>query len=344
MVFMTIFPAYAQQNETFSQGFDLWSPEAYKAKEVHGAVALRVVGRGAQRAYLFVPVQPALENAVPLVLFNHGWQGMNPMNFGGLIDHLVRSGHAVIYPVYQEGESTPPYELTDNAGQAAREALSVLRQEFGLIAYPGRTLYYGFSIGAAVSINLALNAAAYDLPAPDALFLVAPGDAYHVANGRWPQSVYGKIEDLPASLAVVVMSGLEDDIGLPTARKISARLCHIPRERRIMLVVPPSEFLGRKVAAGHGSPGAPDSRYNFGVKQQDFPRVLQGRLDYEVSASMNNLDFYGYWKLLDGLLDGLKTGIYADVVFGRGSPAQLSLGAWGDGTAFNPMVIEDVCP
>ncbi|WP_126979293.1 alpha/beta hydrolase [Saezia sanguinis] len=327
-----------------SPDLSMFTPQAYKAREVHAAVEMRVVGDGAQRAYLFVPAQPRVEDAIPVVLFHHGWQGMNPMNFGALIDHLVRSGHAVIYPVYQDSEHTPPPLVTDNAGYANRQALNVLSQEFGLIPRPGQTLYYGFSVGSAISINLALNAEHYGLPPADAMMLVSPGDAYHADNGRWTQSIYGPVEMLPADLPVVIITGEDDDIGLPTARKLAARLCHIPREHRIMLVVPSSSYNGRKVMAGHGSPGAPDSRYNFSLQRYDFPRALQGLPEYEVSASLNQLDFYGYWKIADGLLDGLKSGSFAATVFGDGTDQQLSLGFWGDGMALNPMKIENPCP
>ena len=321
----------------------LYSPQSYKAREIHQAVKLRVIGEKENRVFIFIPASPAPDNEVPVIFFHHGWQIMNPMNFGSLIDHLVRSGHVVIYPVFQDGERTSPLALTRNAGEANRAALNKLAEEFSLTPKQGQTLYYGFSIGAAIAVNLALAHQDYGLPAPDAMMLVAPGDAYHLQLGQSFPSIYNTLEYLPASLPIVIMTGEDDDIGLPTARALYARLKHIPREHRILYTIPTSRTETRQVTAGHGSPGAPDSRYNFPPDQQRFPTVLQGLPAYEKSASLNQLDFFGYWKIMDSLLDGLKNnGQFTDIVFGTGSPQQLNLGVWDNGTPLNPMTIENM--
>jgi dienelactone hydrolase len=320
-----------------------YSPESYKARETHGAVEVRVLGDGAQRAYLFVPAQPRPVGQVPVVLLHHGWLGMNPLNFGAVIDHLARSGHAVIYPVYQESDKTPPQVVTDNAGAADRRALDLLATSFGLQPAPGRTLYYGFSMGVAISLNLALNPQRYGLPPPDALVLTAPGDAYHVAHGELAKSIIGPVQLLPPALPIAILTGEADPIGLPTARRLMGKLCHIPRERRVLMVLPSDEHQGRKVTAGHGSPGAPDSRYDFDPARRDVPATLPGRPAYEASGSLNQLDFHGYWKVIDGVLDSLRLGELQPVVFGLGLPDQLSLGAWPDGTPFKPLRLEDPC-
>ena len=210
---------------------DHFSPQAYKAKETHGAVRLKVLGNGAQRVYLFIPDQPMPKINAPVVLFHHGWQMMNPMNFGALIDHLARSGHIVIYPVFQESAQTPPIHIIENALAANRRALDVLQEEFNLTPTEGQTLYFGFSIGAAISVNLASNAEKYNLPPADAMLLFAPGDVRHIEAAQEQQypSFYSDLKSLPASLPIVIMTGEDDDVGLPTARMLARRLCHIPR-------------------------------------------------------------------------------------------------------------------
>lgn len=321
-----------------------FSSQAYKAKETHGAVKLRVLGDGAQRVYLFIPDNPSPQDTAPVVLFHHGWQMMNPMNFGALIDHLVRTGHVVIYPVFQESVDTPLTHIMDNSVSANRWALDVLKEEYGLSPAKGQTLYFGFSIGAAVSVNLAIDAEKYQLPPANAMVLFSPGDAGHIPQGLGLPSFYQRLEQLPHALPIVIMTGEDDDIGLPTARMLAKRLCHIPREHRILYVLPTSSHGQRKINAGHGSPGAPDSRYNFPVDRKQFPKVLQGLHQYERSASLNQLDFFGYWKMMDGVVLGLKTGEFPAWVFGFGDPEQLSLGHWDDGTALLPMRIENYCP
>jgi acetyl esterase/lipase len=326
-----------------AQPIDRFSPDAAELRHTHGAVELRVIGDGAERAYLFLPSSPRLKGKAPAVLFHHGWQGMNPMNFGALIDHLARSGQVVIYPVYQESANTSPQIVTAAAARADKRAIDALAKE-ALTVDPDRVVYYGYSMGAAISINLAINPKKYGLPAPRAMMLAAPGDAYHVANGLRGKSIIGPLKDLPATLPVAVVTGRKDsEIGLPTARKLFSQMCHIQPDRRVLMILPSDEHAGRRIAAGHGSPGAPDSRYDFKLNGRNFPSRIPGEKGFEKSASLNALDFYGYWKVLDSLIDDSAVRRLPSVVFGEGTDEQLSLGAWPDGTPFKKITLENPC-
>lgn len=335
-------PAWAQSDDTLEREF---GPAALRQRQTHAAVDVMTLGEGAQRVYVFTPAEPALPHGeAPLVLFHHGWQGMNPKNFGGLIDHLVRSGQVVIYPVYQESADTSPQTVTEQAALADRRALDALAQRRGLRPDPRRVLYYGYSMGAAISLNLALDPARHGLPAPRALMLVAPGDAYHVVHGEEGRSIIGPVERLPADLPVALLTGLEDtSIGLPTARALASRLCGIRPDRRALLVLPGDEHEGSRVHAGHGSPGAPDSRYDFPLKNRAIPAHIAGRDTFEASPSFNQLDVYGYWKVIDALTDGLARGELPETVFGAGSASQRYLGTWPDGTRYAPIQPEQPC-
>lgn len=356
--------AHAQTDRDLTARF---SPEAYRQRETHRDVLLRVIGEGAQRVYLFMPEQPAVTGKAPMVFLHHGWQGVNPKNFGSLIEHLVRTGHVVVFPTYQDSDKTPPQIVTDAAAGADRVALDVLEKDFGITPDPARVLYLGYSMGSAISINIALNPQRYGLPAPRALVLMAPGDAYHVAKGAQAKSIIGSVKHLPANLPVALITGEADaTIGLPTARLLAAQMCQIHPDRRVLMVLPSDEHLGDKVLAGHGSPGAPDSRYDFELSRNEFPlRIspraptgqavempdsfitqLLGKSGYERSGSMNQLDFYGYWKVIDGVTQGLKTGVFPESVFsktGQITREQTFLGAWPDGTPYKPAKVERFC-
>lgn len=322
-----------------------FGPQALLARQHHAAVDVLTVGNGADRVYVFVPTQPALHGKVPLVLLHHGWQGMNPLNFGALIDHLARSGQVVIYPVYQLSADTSPQVVTQNAAQADRRGIDALERQRGLRPDLQRVLYVGYSMGAAISLNLALDPVRYALPAPRALVLEAPGDAYHVAHGDDARSIIGEVEKLPADLPVAILTGSADtSIGLPTARKLAARLCQIRADRRVLMVLPSDEHAGKTVHAAHGSPGAPDSRYDFALKRNDIPTQIPARDGFEPSASLNQLDFYGYWKVIDTMVDSLPERSLPDAVFGNGTAAQRYLGVWPDGTPYAAASVETLCP
>ncbi|OQX14235.1 MAG: hypothetical protein BWK76_15035 [Desulfobulbaceae bacterium A2] len=319
-----------------------FSPEAYLARQRHAEVQVLAVGKGAQRAYAFVPASPRPARA-PLILFHHGWLGVSPMNFGALIDHLVRCGAVVIYPVYQTPPQTLPREVTALAAAADRDAVAAVEAVCPKLIDRDKVLYYGYSIGAAIAINLARAPARHGVPPPRGLVLAAPGDAHHVLHGPEGASIIGETRDLPADLPVVLVTGAADTaIGVPTARALAQGLCQVRADRRTLLILPSDESGEARVKAGHGSPGAPDSRYDFRDASGPVPERIPARPGFEASASLNALDFGGYWKVVSGLLDWLETGRYPTEVFGRGTEARF-LGLWPDGTPYRPALIEDVC-
>ncbi|OQX09659.1 MAG: hypothetical protein BWK76_21920 [Desulfobulbaceae bacterium A2] len=319
-----------------------FSPEAYLARQRHAEVRVLAVGEGADRAYAFIPAAPHPGRA-PLVLFLHGWLGVSPKNFGALIDHLVLRGAVVIYPVYQTPPQTQPRQVTDLAAGATRAALAAVEASYPSLVDRGKVLYYGYSMGAAIAINLARAPARHGMPPPQVLVLVAPGDAHHVAHGPEGASIIGDPGDLPADLPVVLMTGAADtSIGVATARALAPRLCHGRTDRRTLLVFPSDERGDVRVKSGHGSPGAPDSRYDFRDASAPVPACIPARDGFEPSASLNTLDFAGYWKVVSGMLDWVESGRYPSEVFGTGAEVHF-LGLWPDGTPYKPALVEDVC-
>jgi acetyl esterase/lipase len=327
-------------------------PAALEARQTHGAVDVLALGEGMHRVYVFLPAEPAAAGAAPFVFFHHGWQGMDPKNYGALIDHLAREGNVVVFPVYQDSDATSPQIVVSNTAQAEREALAALKQR-GIVPDPRRTVYFGYSMGAAISLRLAVEAKTEKLPPPQALVLAAPGDAYHVARGEEAKSIIPPLSDLAKTLPVAIVTG-EDDlaIGLPTGRKLAGQWCATKADRRVLLVLPSDAHDGKKVNAGHASPGAPDSRYDFALETplDKIPARIAGREWFEASASLNQLDFFGYWKVLDAVIDSLAAApsnstryVPPPVVFKAGTPGQLYLGTWPDGTPYRQAHVEDPC-
>lgn len=320
-----------------------FSPEYWQQQRRHEDISVMTVGDGPDRAYVFKPADDQA-GGLPLVIFNHGWLGMNPKNFGSLIDLMVRRGAVVIYPVYQDGDKTAPQEITHNASKASVRALEVLDALHPGLVNHDKVLYWGFSMGATISLNLAIDPARAGLPAPRALMLVSPGDSQHVARGERAASIIGKVELLPSKLPVLIVSGAADtSIGVPTARAIAARLCHIPADRRNLLLFPSDADQDRKIMAGHGAPGSPDSRYDFPDAYAKVPALIRGRSDFEPSASLNQLDFYGFWRLSIGLLDYVSGGDYPAQLFSRTAAENRYLGHWPSGKPFAEARIEDPC-
>ena len=331
---------------------DVSSPAATEARHIHASVDAVTLGEGMHRVYLFLPAEPSLNGKAPIVFFEHGWQGMNPRTYGALIDHLAREGNVVIFPVYQESDTTSPQIVSANAAAAQRTALAELKGH-NLEPDLQRIVYFGYSMGTAISLRLTAQAAQEHLPQPQALVFAAPGDSYHVAKGADAKSIWPDLHALPATLPIAIVTGQDDTaIGLPTGRKLAGELCSVTRpDRRVLLVLPSDEHAGKKVNAQHGSPGAPDSRYDFDLKTPaaEIPKHIAGREGFEESASLNPLDFYGYWRVLDAILDSLAKApstspkYVPPVTVFRATPEQTYLGNWPDGTPFRQVIVEDPC-
>ena len=320
------------------------SLSAWEARRQYRDIAVDTVGSGETRAYVFRPAARELNN-LPLVLFLHGWMGTNPKNFGGLIDLLVRSGAVVIYPVYQaEGDKTSPQKITANAAQGVRAALDMLKESHPQIIDLEKTLYWGFSMGASISTNFAVRHTELGVPAPRAMVLVAPGDAYHVVHGAESVPIVARLESLPSTLPVFLVSGAADtSIGVPTARAWAARLCHLPRSHRALLLLPSHSDNGLQISSAHGSPGAPDSRFDFPDATAPFRGRIAGREGFEASGSLNVLDFYGYWRITMAMFDYVAGGPYPSALFTPRSPENRFLGVWPSGRPYASAVEEEPC-
>ncbi len=320
------------------------SPAAWEARRQYRDIAVDAVGTGETRAYVFRPEARSL-TGLPLVLFMHGWRGTNPKNFGGLIDLLVRSGAVVIYPVYQaEGETSSPQKITANAAQGIRAALDKLQQSHPQLVDEEKTLYWGFSMGASISTNFAIRHNELRIPAPRAVVLVAPGDAYHVVHGAESAPTVARLELIPPTLPIFLVSGAADtSIGVPTARAWAARLCHMPRSHRTLLMLPSHSDGCQQISSAHGSPGAPDSRFDFPDATATVPARIAGRDGFESSGSLNVLDFYGYWRITMAMFDYVAGGPYPTALFTPKSPENRFLGVWPSGKPYAAAVEEEVC-
>jgi dienelactone hydrolase len=320
-----------------------FEPSKYKAREVHQEINILTEGTGAQRSYAFIPNKPNGQN-LPLIIFSHGWMGINPKNYGALIDHLVRRGSVVIYPVYQTDGNTPPQEITNTAAQSISKMLRKLNSEFPDLINTDKTLYYGFSMGASMSINFAMNPSQYDLPNPKGLILVAPGDAHHVAHGALAQSIVLKsIDQLPINLPIILMTGKEDvTIGVPMGHQYWNAIC--PQNRRKTFISWPSgKNESESIAAGHGAPGAPDDRYDFPNIYGNVPHSIERIDNFPISKSINNLDYYGQWKVITGFLDYLQHDKSMDWVFSSQGVVK-DLGTFENGIQFPQAEIMTNCP
>jgi acetyl esterase/lipase len=92
---------------------------------LHASVLNALYGEGATGYWLFEPQDPTPAGA-PVVIFLHGWDGVNPEVYEAWIYHLVRKRRIVNYPVYQELRQTSLPEAVSNTFVGIQEAFAEL--------------------------------------------------------------------------------------------------------------------------------------------------------------------------------------------------------------------------
>lgn len=321
-----------------------FKPESYKQQEQYKTIQMLTVGDGAERAYAFFPADPSARQ-LPLVIFLHGWMGTNPKNYGALIDHLVRRGSVVVYPVYQVDGQTAPQAITATAAESVARTLGQLKAEQPDLIDPQKTMYYGFSMGASMSINFAAQPEKYKLPVAKSMVLAAPGDAKHVAHGPLSASIVTtSIAKVPLNTPIVLLSGQDDKtIGMPTAVAYWNAIC-AQRRQRTLITWPSGKTAQESISSAHGAPGAPDERYDFPSITEPVPLTsIEQLADFPDSKSINNLDFHGQWKVVTGLLDALHSGHSPDWIF-TDKRLMADLGHFKNGEPYPSASIEQACP
>jgi len=305
----------------------------------HESVVARRTGEGPTEFWIFTPDDPQPTEA-PFVVFLHGWGAMHPRAYGAWIQHIVRKGHIVVYPRYQYEDEfrTPGEVMLAGAAEAIQDAWALLNAEGPVTPLPEKMAYIGHSMGGLLSAKIAANAEDLGIPPAGALLIVQPGGQDTVP--------VGDLSAMPEDAVVEIMTGDEDSIsGQAGALEIRDALADSVN-RRVELIRMRSERRSRPdLIASHFAP--------LGVTP-DFPPVpiiggdaevpgnwLQERLREcrQNSYEINALEYFGFWKIGDALLDATFRGENLEFGFG-GTDAQRFMGTLSDGTPVTPLLVE----
>ena len=278
-----------------------------------------------------------------MVVFGHGWGAMSPDYYGAWITHIVRRGRTVILPRYQANLRTPVRDFTGHALAATKRALEELRAP-GHVAPDERGLVFvGHSMGGLVAANLAARAARGELPPPLALMAVEPGKTW-----RETSPIVFPLEDLsglPPSLLLVTLVGDDDElVGEIDARKVYLGASRVSPLNKGYVRMFSDDYGAPELRADHRAPTAPATL----VEAADGPvsgipharvvawsELADGRRGPTVTDA---LDYYGTWKLLDGLVDAVYRGVHREYALGDTSE-QRFMGRWSDETPVRELMV-----
>jgi acetyl esterase/lipase len=324
VVVLLIFVSACQQPRQMECG-----PEGKAYRHEH--VRKNVIGKGDCECWIYEPSEPTVKTS-PVVVFYHGWTATNPKAYGAWIKHLVRQGNIVIYPRYQESVLTPIPKLESNAAGAVLGALEYLETDDHVRPDYARVAMVGHSIGGTLTANLAATAKDYGLPEAKALMCVQPA---------WQLDAAGKgkaFEDLSAipsqTLLVCVAGDLDTVVGRRGAYEIYLSTTSIPQANK-KLVILQSDYHGfPPLQADHLSPLALDEEFN----DNEPLSLTYFTLSSYDRLTTDALDYYGYWKLLDELLDAAfsKEKCSGDW---KNPEAVRCMGKWSDGTPVKEMKV-----
>jgi fermentation-respiration switch protein FrsA (DUF1100 family) len=310
------------------------------ADYAYDGVVAEEIKDGADGWWLFKPSTQVRER-VPVVVFCHGWGAMNPRTYRAWIDHIVRRGAIVVYPLYQDSLRTPPDAFLPNTIAALKDAFARLRVD-GSLADLDRVAVVGHSAGGVLAAEVAAVAAARGLPPIRAAMPVEPGDGSRGAQHR-AMVPLADLSTIPGATLLLVLVGADDHLaGEALGLRIYDEAQALPAANRNVVELESDDHGAPALIANHAAPSA----YASGVAPAEptkarlrlAKRLGGGMADLRNAGVVDAMDWYGPWKLFDALTDAAFYGTHRDIALG-GSTAQVSMGTWSDGVAVKPMQV-----
>ncbi len=315
----------------------------------HKGVLVEYGGSGSQAYWIFEPIDPTPKEA-PLIIFNHGWTAINPAIYKAWIDHIVKRGAIVIYPVYQDSLFTSVQEFLPNAVTGVKNALQRLQNDPGHVR-PILSQYaiVGHSMGGILSANMAAEYKALDLPMPRAVMCVSPGKTWGLA--KWATIHLDDLSLMPESTLLLTVVGDQDRLVKDIdGKRIYREATQVPLRNKNYIVMQTDHYGKPILLADHIAPVAWEA-----IPRSSVCRLGDGELPdlskFEVAESdpsktthpdrtLNALDYYGTWKLFDALTDAAFYGKNRKYALGN-TPEQCFMGTWSDGTPVKPLLIQN---
>jgi pimeloyl-ACP methyl ester carboxylesterase len=306
----------------------------------HSAVTKNRFGIGGEEYWIFEPDSPKPKSA-PLVVFIHGWGGMNPLYYGAWLDHLVKRGNIVIYPRYQAGLLTPVREFSPNTIRAIKSAIARLESDSAHIKPDLKKFaVVGHSMGGLLAANVAALASESGLPEVRAVMSVEPGISEHPVN--FPLADLKKI---PSATLLLAIAGDQDTlVADKDAKRIYLESTRVPAANKDFITLVTDDRGMPALRGSHRAPTAPDPSYDNGegargvsnrVGGSSPPQNRRGEI-----PAIDAMDFYGTWKLFDGLCDAAFYGKNREYALDN-TPQQRFMGKWSDGVAVKELKVTD---
>jgi hypothetical protein len=252
---------------------------------------------------------------VPVVFFIPGYSGPDPELFGPLLRHIASKGYAVLYSPY-------PIIPVANSEKIVMEKHNGIEAGFEMAVNRYRARldttkvgYMAQSFGAGVAPYIAWKGLVEQKrgSAGAFLFLMAPWYSFGVSDEM--------LKQYPAHTKIIIQ--VYDDDAMNDHQMAVDLFNHIgiPNEEKDYITVYTDSSQGIVMHANHFVP--------YGTKNP--------------YGEENLLDYYAVYRLFDALADYSFNGNLAGkkVALGNGSPEQVTMGEWPNGTPVKPLTVTD---
>ncbi len=327
-------------------------------KYKHNAVTMFHYNKGKDEYWIFEPNSPKPDKA-PVIVFNHGWSAMSPNSYGAWIDHVVKRRNIVIFPRYQGGLATPPKNFTRNAIQAVKNAIFTLQTKAGHVRPDlSRLAVVGHSAGGIISANMAAIADKEGIPVPRAVMCVLPGITWETKSHM--NIPLENLRGISNDTLLLTIAGDKDGVVKDTdAKKIFRESTNVPLHNKNYVLLKSDEHGVPPLIADHFTASSPASEYSSLSKKNGKIKVIRYINKFQKKDSEKNvktsrkhrslqerrtidaLDYYGLWKLFDGLTDAAFFRRNRDYGLGN-TDKQRFMGTWSDGTPVKEMVVTEI--
>ncbi|HEX4081095.1 MAG TPA: alpha/beta hydrolase fold domain-containing protein [Rhizomicrobium sp.] len=328
----------------------------------YGAVVAQSLGSGPQSYWLFEPAKPTPARA-PLIVFNHGWGATDPRSYQAWIDHIVERGNIVVYPLYQDSLRTKVGDFTPDAVAAVKDAIRVLQTAPGHVRPElDRFAIVGHSMGGPISANMAADWKTFGLPVPRAVMCMEPGKTWGSRASATFQ--LADLSQIPSATLLLTVTGDEDRlVGDTDAKRIFYESTRVPASNKNYVTLVSDNHGRPALKANHFAPVAwapmPEGAQQTGSEARGPLRaLLRQRVEEwlrkraeerntdaggtpgatDTNRTLDALDYYGTWKLFDGLTDAAFYGRNRNYALGN-TKEQRFMGVWSDGVPVRTLIV-----
>ena len=229
--------------------------------------------------YLYIPEKTSGE----VVVFIHGYGALNPMIYGGWLNHLLSKGHIIIYPRYQDKIlGTKARFFADHVVNAVHRSQEILSRKG--VPLQSAFHYLGHSYGGTITAYLGLHYEKYKLQKPASLMMCQPGTG--PLNALRENSYNNMDPAIPFSIIV----GSEDK----TVGESLGRIIYNTAEEsysKVFVRHLPSKELDPPIKASHYEPYSVDTLFDNHIVNYTLRKCLKNARTDEVD--------HLYWNIFD---------------------------------------------